>query len=142
MFLGTEDLLVSNSEHRAKKSDPHSDALSTLTDWEGQQTRVAFGHYRLRDGVIQTGAACLRNVGQRWLTLETRGTSLHIDLGGARYEFGRMGFIEKSDLRRVADIDGLSIFLKSQDWLFLCVKPKNLTHSALTSPIRYQPKSR
>jgi hypothetical protein len=143
MHSHLQEIVANAYEQPSSNAVSPADVLLTLEEWETRRIELAFGHYRLRDGVVQTGSAKVRNVGERHLTLRARGTSMTLDVAGARYERGRLGLIEAPDFRQVLDVDGISVFPKNRDWLFLCVKPADIgfakLRSLLRAPIRYEP---
>ena len=119
MSVHNDSMPAASFASLAASQTMESEALAMLREWKSAGTRIGFGHFRVKDGVIQTGTAFLRDSGPRTLSLDTGGSRLWIKLEGAKFEVGTAGFIRDRDYRDIVDVDGLSIALVSGDWLFL-----------------------
>ena len=110
--------LSSGDWYASQERLDNSDAIERLRCRQLDGKVLAFGYFRSQGGVMQTGVATLLQVTRSLVTLDTQGSRLAFILKDATFLFGNLGFLAP-DNRAVYDIDGLSIFLGNNDWVYL-----------------------
>jgi hypothetical protein len=131
-------------QHRESPGDDRSvglcltldDARAVLEHWHGRAVQLRFSYFRAGGGLIQSGRAVVRRIGPRSITLETGDSRLAVTLTQACVEFRPVELFRPAELLKLGEflrpeelaraglagtvqVEGLSISLENQDWLFL-----------------------
>jgi hypothetical protein len=115
--MSAAHLAIEEWSHLRKPIDD-ADARAMLQTWQTERAKLGFGYFRSGGGVMQTGTAMLLRVAPELLTLDTGESRVVVLLAKARFEFGNLGFLTP-DFRGTYDVQGLSVYLGNNDWLFL-----------------------
>jgi hypothetical protein len=93
------------------------DARVVLEHWQSRDERLGFSFFHAAASALRAGQAAVARVGARLLTLDTRDRRFVVAIENAcieftQAEFSRPGF-------KTIDVEGLSVLLANDDWLFL-----------------------
>ncbi len=109
------------------------DARAVLEHWHSRATRLGFSYFRAGGGVIQSGHAVVLRLGPRSVTLDTGNSRLAVAVAKACVEFASVDLFTPGEDGTVR-VEGLSISLENDDWLFLFADSQGLlARNALAS---------
>jgi hypothetical protein len=106
------------------------DARAVLEHWHGNETRLGFSYFRAGGGLIQSGHAFVFGLGPRSVTLDTGDSRLAFAVTKACVEFTSVDLFAPG-VEGTVRVDGLSISLENQDWLFLSADAKAFSRATL-----------
>lgn len=93
------------------------DARVVLEHWQDCDERLGFSFFRAAEGAVQAGHAAVERVGERSLTLDAGDRRFEVTIENACIEFTQAGFCRPGF--KATDVEGLSVLLANDDWLFL-----------------------
>jgi hypothetical protein len=93
------------------------DARVVLEHWKTSGQRLGFSFLRAAEGVVLAGHATVARVSTRSLVLERRDLRFDVAIANACIEFTQAEFCRPGV--KLIDVEGLSISLANDDWLFL-----------------------
>jgi hypothetical protein len=113
---------------RALESELGTVVPPDLTWWRERRCDLSFVYSRALGDVLQTGVTRLTAMDGEYLELKSDGTTSLYVIREARYSTKPQMFFSAGFLN-AREIQGVSIYLKNGDWLFLCTRQRqDLVH--------------